>query len=133
MTYASMTTSKLPKKPDGLIIGGIGYEVYWYDASAFDVDSDAGWGEEPDLDVDQKTITVQVTGHVDCDQAKIKVADKQDEQVKRVVLLHEVVHAILIQTGHPEVSEDAVRALGYGLYDFLATNRVEVDWLTQRE
>ena len=65
-----------------------------------------------------------VLGEVEHSQAAIRVRRDIDPDMALGVLLHEALHAILIQAYcHEECSERAVTALGYGIAGLLRDNR----------
>lgn len=61
-------------------------------------------------------------GHVVYDDAEIRVASDQDEQVKITVIWHESLHAMLYAAGQDDGAENLVRALGYSLVQFVRDN-----------
>ena len=68
-------------------------------------------------------------GEVDFAALEIRVEDTQNEQMKRVTVLHEAIHAILNGAGYFEHPEELITALGFGLYDLLKNNSDLLAWL----
>jgi hypothetical protein len=93
--------------PDRLRVGGLTYRVE-------QVKRLEDWTGEGDL----------VLGEVEHSQATIRIRRDSDPDVALTVLLHEALHAILVQAYcHDECSERAVTALGYGIAGLLRDNR----------
>lgn len=62
-----------------------------------------------------------LNGRVRCEKALIEVESELPDDVKRVALLHEAMHAILEQAGI-EHSEQVIIALSYGVLALLNDN-----------
>lgn len=68
-------------------------------------------------------------GDIGYGSTDIRIESRQSEQIQRVTLLHEAIHAILHQAGHDDHPEAMVIALGFGLYDLLRNNEGLLEWL----
>jgi hypothetical protein len=67
-----------------------------------------------------------ILGRARCQVQVIELDADMARDAKAATLLHEVIHAILYQTGHDEHVEPHIRALGYGLLVFMRDN---ADWI----
>ncbi len=72
-----------------------------------------------------------VNGETDHNTFEILLDADAPEQKKRVVLLHEIIHAIDNMTHEPEhhLQEDQVRCLTAGIYQVLRENPYFTTWL----
>lgn len=68
-------------------------------------------------------------GCVDYAALEISIEEAQNEQIKRVTVLHEAIHAILHGAGYYDHPEEIITALGFGLYDLLNNNVDLLAWL----
>lgn len=59
---------------------------------------------------------------------KIDIEAEQNMQVQRATVIHEAIHAILYNAGQ-DIAEDAVVALGVGIYALLKENPALIAWL----
>jgi len=91
--------------PSSVLVGGVKYEV-----------------QEVSRLRDKK----DSLGRAQCHRQRIKIDSGLGGDAKAATLLHEVIHAILYQTGHDEHVEPHIRALGYGL---LALMRDNEEWI----
>lgn len=55
-------------------------------------------------------------------QQKIRIDSEIGPEIQRVVLLHEIIHALLIHTGFSDHEEELPERLGYALDAFLQDN-----------
>lgn len=60
-------------------------------------------------------------GQINFYQREIRIDPSIDPALKSEVLWHEIMHAILHQTGHAD-DEDLVMALGYGIFQVIQEN-----------
>lgn len=67
-----------------------------------------------------------VLGRCMCHLQYIELDQDLSTDAMAATLLHEVIHAILYQSGHDDHAEPQVRALGYGLLAFLRDN---AEWI----
>lgn len=86
-------------------IGGIEYKVVIQD----------GWLKD-DNEQDE------LWGRSSCKATTLFISGALPSQVKPCVLIHEALHAMLYQAGHPDVPEDVILALGYGVVALLRDN-----------
>ena len=70
-------------------------------------------------------------GYITHHDATIRIDQDVDEQVKPMVLVHEVLHAILHAAGFQEHSESYVSALSYGLVQVLRENPEFIQYVTK--
>jgi Zn-dependent peptidase ImmA (M78 family) len=63
----------------------------------------------------------KMAGLANHNEAEIKIDDSLSEQAGRQTLLHEVLHAMLLQTG-TSMSESRIDALAFQLYGFIREN-----------
>lgn len=73
----------------------------------------------------------QFDGWIDYAAAKIEIVKGLNHEFERVVLLHEVMHAVLKQAGQASSDEKLVTALGYALVDLIQQNPELVRYLMQ--
>lgn len=71
---------------------------------------------------------LEMLGLVDTSDCRIVISDNQTIEMKRVSILHEIIHAVMLQ-GSVEQDEAAVNALAYGLALLLDQNAGFFDWL----
>ena len=71
---------------------------------------------------------IYLNGHITFHDLLIKVKDDCAPDMKRAVVLHEVVHGILENAGQ-NAPEEVVEALGYGLLALIRDNPDLVLWL----
>lgn len=64
----------------------------------------------------------KLMGRVQPSEAVIEIENAQKTEVSVTVLWHEILHAILIQTGHAEHDEDLIIALEHGIPQVIAEN-----------
>ena len=69
-------------------------------------------------------------GMIYYNEARIEIAKELDPQFKRVVVMHEVAHALLKHAGQAN-DEKLVTALGYALVDLIQQNPELVRYLMQ--
>ena len=67
-------------------------------------------------------------GCVTFGEGKIEIEADQSMHLQRATVIHEAIHAILFNAGQ-SISEDAVIALGLGIYALLKDNPPLVAWL----
>jgi len=101
-----------------LSILGMSYDVAWLAVSSFEQELD---GEDDGVELRMADISFE--------QAMIRIAGANPQRVLLMTLLHEVIHAIMYQSGQI-VDEETVRALAYGLLDVLRANPHFVKFLT---
>ena len=70
--------------------------------------------------------SVRCNGRVRASDAAIWIDEALEPQIKPITLMHEIIHAILEQSGHDDHPEGLVRCLSYGLLAFMRDN---VDWV----
>jgi len=87
--------------PSSVRIGGITYEVHVISRLRDEQD---------------------VLGRALCHKQILEIDAGLSVDAQAATLLHEVVHAILYQTGHDDHMEPHIRALGYGLLVFMQDN-----------
>lgn len=71
--------------------------------------------------------TSEMCGMIDEASTEIRVSSELSQQAMHATLLHETIHAILLQSGHdnsddPEAYEPIVEALTHGIHAFLKDN-----------
>jgi len=98
-----------------LDIGGFPYQVELMDGAITDADD-----EEQAL-----------AGLVTYSELKIQLDKSLPEPMRKSVLLHEALHAVLYQAGHTGDHEQLVTALGYGMLTLLRHNRALAAYLLE--
>ena len=71
--------------------------------------------------------TSEMCGMIDEASTEIRVSTEMSQQALHATLLHEMIHAILLQSGHdnsdnPDTYEPIVEALSHGFHAFLKDN-----------
>lgn len=84
--------------------------------------------EEPDA-VRVLDDGTEYDGLIDYTAATISVTNNCAPQVKRQILLHEVIHGVLKHAGQRHSDEMLVQALGYGLLDLIQDNPDFIEFL----
>lgn len=64
----------------------------------------------------------ELDGWICYDESKIKLEAKLSNQLRRVVLWHEIIHAILTHAGYTKHSEQMIEALSHGIVMVLRDN-----------
>jgi hypothetical protein len=77
--------------------------------------------DDPRSESDEK-----ILGDISYTYERIRIERAIPDRVKRVVLLHEIVHGVLEHAGH-EQDEQLVQIIGYGLSQVLMDNQWIVD------
>lgn len=77
--------------------------------------------------------TTWLNGRVRYERALIEVDADLPDDVKRVCLLHEALHAIAEQAGITDEPEPLIAALGYGLLKLLRENPALVEYLVSTQ
>lgn len=72
-------------------------------------------------------------GMIYYNEARIEIAKELDPQFKRVVVMHEVAHALLKHAGQASSDEKLVTALGYALVDLIRQNPGLIYFLTKED
>jgi len=72
-----------------------------------------------------------LNGQILYSDSVINIEADMSIMIKRVTLLHEIMHGILDHAGHEEHPETAIIALGYGLLEVLRDNPALVDLLRE--
>lgn len=72
-------------------------------------------------------------GMIYYNEARIEVDQGLDHQFERVVLMHEIMHAVLKQAGQASGDEKLITALGYGLVDLIQQNPELIRYIMQGE
>jgi hypothetical protein len=110
-------TKKLVPSPQVVDVMGVEFGVEWVPGLSFEIPEEDGEA-------------LRVSGSVDYEKQSIVAARDGSEYTKRVVLLHEILHAILHIAGQPD-DEVMVRALGYSLLYVLRHNPGLVKFLLE--
>ena len=74
----------------------------------------------------------KLDGRLQHGQTKITIDADMNHQATTQILLHEVVHAIAAQIGVPNMKEDVVDALAFGVYQVIRENPQLVKMITKR-
>lgn len=75
----------------------------------------------------------KLDGRISHGLARIQIEDDLNPQGKVHTLLHEIVHAVATQLGHPKLDEGLVDAIAYGAYQVLRDNPILVKAIAKPE
>ncbi len=98
-----------------LDIGGYPYQVELVDGDIHDDDDE----------------NQNLAGEVNYSELRIRLDSRLPEPLRKSVLLHEALHALLYQAGRTEDNEQIVMALGYGITMLLRHNRAFATYLLE--
>ena len=75
----------------------------------------------------------KLNGMIRHSRSRITIDGELSRQVKQQVLWHEVLHAILMQTGFDDQDERMLDCLSHGIMGVLLHNREMRDWLIEEQ